>query len=150
MEYVCRACKKRLPRDKVNESMSALLGNLVPNNERIKEELAKIKVKFAEVDVLISENSNVDNEFDEFASFALDYTDDLRKRWWELPGEKLQECKHLVFRNKIIVQPDGNVYTPDLSLIYTLQMKNDDPKVVENRNMVELAGTAPASIGLSS
>jgi hypothetical protein len=35
------------------------------------------------------------------------------------------------------VQPDRNVYTPDLSLIYTLQKKNDDPKVVENRNMVE-------------
>lgn len=114
----------------------------------IKEELDKIKMKIAETDTLISENSNVNNEFDEFASFALDYTEDLRNRWWELPGEKLQECKHLVFRNKIIVQPDGNVYTPDLSLIYTLQNKNDDPKVVENGNMVELAGTAPASAGL--
>jgi hypothetical protein len=190
-EYVCRACKKRMPRDKVNDSMSNLLDNLMPNSDGIKElkaalkqvwsnnesyrmdrvkslterknelsekksqmlhslsanpeladdikeELEKIKIKIAKTDTLISENSNVDNEFDEFAAYALDYTEDLRNRWWDLPGEKLQECKHLVFRNKIIVQPDGNVYTPDLSLIYTLQNKNDDPKVVENGNMVEL------------
>jgi len=45
------------------------------------------------------------------AVFALDYTEDLRKRWWELPCEKLQECKHLIFRSKIIVQADGTVYT---------------------------------------
>lgn len=199
-EYVCRNCKKRLVRDKVDDSMSTLLNRLVPrdegitelqealkqvwgNNESyridrskslqarklelndkksqmlhslsanpeladdIKEEIAKIKAEMTEIDILVAKDSNIDNDFAEFAAYALDYTEDLRKRWWELPGEKLQECKHLIFRNKIIVQPDGIVYTPDLSLIYTLQMKNDDPKVVDNRNMVELAGNAPASNG---
>ena len=28
-------------------------------------------------------------------------------------------------------------------------MKNDDPKAAENLSLVELAGTAPASVGLS-
>ncbi len=201
-EYVCRSCKKRLARDKVDESMSNHLNRLTPrsegieelkealkqvwgNNESyridrvkslqarklelsnkktqmihslsanpeladdIKDEIAKIKAEMAGMDVQVIKDSQVDDEFAEFAAFALDYTEDLRKRWWELPGEKLQECKHLIFRSKIIVQPDGNVYTPELSYIYTLQMKNDDPEVVENRNMVELAGTAPASAGLS-
>jgi hypothetical protein len=197
-EYLCRACKKRLPRDKVDDSMTSHLNRLVPSDkgvtalkealkqvwsnkesyridrmkslqarklelgclksqmihslsanpdfgDDIKDELTKIKAEINKIDVLIAEDSNTENEFAEFAEFAIDYTEDLRKRWWELPGEKLQECKHLIFRSKIIVQPDGNVYTPDLSLIYSLQKKNDDPKVVENRNMVELAGTAPAS-----
>jgi hypothetical protein len=200
-EYVCRACKKRIPRDIVDNSMLNLLNSLVLNDkgvkelktalkqvwnnnesyrtdriqslqvrkvelgekksqmihslsvnhelaDDIKEELIKIKVKIAEVDILIGENSNVNNELDEFAEFALDYTEDLRNRWWELPGEKLQECKHLIFRNKIIVQPNGDVYTPDLSYIYSLGNENDDPEVVENHNMVELVGTAPTSIGL--
>lgn len=56
----------------------------------IKDELAKIKVKISEVDTLIAENSNVNNEFDEFATFALDYTEDLRNHWWVLPGKN---CK---------------------------------------------------------
>ncbi len=32
---------------------------------------------------------------------------------------------------------DGKVYTPDLSLIYTLQNANDNPQVVENAYMEE-------------
>jgi len=95
-------------------------------------------------------DGSIDEEFAEFADFALDYTEDLRKRWWQLPGEKLTECKQLLFRGEIIVQPSGNVYTPFLSYIYTLQTKNDDPKVVENQNMVELPGTAPGSVGVYS
>lgn len=109
----------------------------------IKDEIAKIKAEMTGIDVQVAKDNNVDDEFAEFAAFALDYTEDLRKRWWELPGEKPQECKHLIFRSKIIVQPDGTVYTPELSYIYTLQMKNDDPKVVVNRNMEELAEHCP-------
>lgn len=201
-EYVCRACKKRVVRDTVHESMTNLLNHLIPNDKGIsalkdalkqvwgnnesyrlermkalqtrrielnekksqmvysisanpeladdfKEEIAKIKAEIIEIDIQIAKDGNADSEFAEFAAFALDYTDDLRKRWWELPGEKLSECKHLIFRNKIIVQPNGNVYTPNLSLIYSLQTKNDDSKTAENHNMVELPGTAPGSAGLS-
>jgi len=113
------------------------------------EEIDKIKAEITDVDIQMAKDSSIDEEFAEFADFALDYTEDLRTRWWKLPGEKLAECKQLLFRGEIIVQPSGNVYTPFLSYIYTLQTKNDDPKVVENQNLVELAGTAPASAGLS-
>ena len=114
-------------------------------SEDTKEEIIKIKAEIVEIDIQIAKDNSVDEEFAEFANFALDYTEDLRKKWWNLPGEKLNECKHLIFRNKIIVQPNGNVYTPDLSYIYTLENENDDPKVTENQNMVELPGTAPGS-----
>ena len=106
-------------------------------SEDTKEEIIKIKAEIVEIDIQIAKDNSVDEEFAEFANFALDYTEDLRKKWWNLPGEKLNECKHLIFRNKIIVQPNGNVYTPDLSYIYTLENENDDPKVTENQNMVE-------------
>ena len=137
----------------LSDKKSQMIHSLSVNPEfadDIKEEIVKIKAEMTEIDIQVDKDRQVDNEFAEFAAYALDYTDDLRKHWWELPGEKLSECKQLLFRSKIIVQPDGNVYTPELSYIYSLQMKNDDPKVVENRNMVELAGTAPASAIQSS
>lgn len=197
-EYVCRACKKRLPRDEVDASMTNLLECLMPSNEGIKElkealkqvwsnnesyrvdrvksleaqklelsdkksqmihslsanpelgddikdEVVKIKAEMTRIDGLIAQDSKADEEFVEFAAYALDYTEDLRKRWWELPGEKLQECKHLIFRNKIIVQPDGNVYTPEISYIYTLETNKKDLDEVNFSNMVELEGIAPSS-----
>ena len=98
----------------------------------------------------MAKDSSVDEEFAEFADFALDYTDDLRSRWWQLPGEKLAECKQLLFRGEIIVQPSGNVYTPSLSHIYSLETNKKDLDEVNFSNMVELAGTAPASVGFNS
>lgn len=150
----------RIDRKKSLESRKAELGDkksqmihslsVNPDfGEDIKEEIVKIKAEIVEIDIQIAKESSMDEEFAEFANFALDYTEDLRKRWWDLPGEKLQECKHLLFRNKIIVQPGGNVYTPELSYIYSLENENDDSKVAENHNMVELVGTAPTSASLS-
>ena len=52
------------------------------------------------------------------------------------------------YSSKLVLKGDVKSFW-QLATKYTLQTKNDDPKVVENGNMVELAGTAPASIGLS-
>lgn len=134
--------------DKKSQMIHSLSAN--PDfGDDIKEEIVKIKAEMTEIGIQTAKDSSVDEEFIEFADFALDYTEDLRKHWWELPGEKLDECKHLIFRNKIIVQPSGNVYTPELSYIYTLETNKKDLDEVNFSNMVELAGTAPASAGLS-
>lgn len=127
---------------------SEFLGSLAANPELaddFKEEIARIKAEITEIDMQIAKDSNIDEEFAKFTDFALDYTDDLRNRWWLLSGEKLAECKQLLFRGEIIVQPSGNVYTPFVSYIYTLQNENDDPKIVKNHDLVELRGTAPRS-----
>lgn len=139
-------------KSELSDKKSQMIHSLSVNpelSEDIKDEIAKNKAEISQVDALIAENSKVDDEFAEFTDFALDYTEDLRKRWWELPGEKLEECKHLIFRNKIIVQSNGNVYAPELSYIYTLETNKKDLDEVSFSNMVELAGTAPASAGSS-
>ena len=136
----------------LNEKKTQMIYSLSANpdlGDEIKEEITKIKAAITEIDIQIAKDNSVDEEFAEFAAFALDYTENLRKRWWDLPGEKLSECKQLLFRSRIIVQPSGNVYTPDLSYIYSFEMKNSDPEVAENRSLVELVGTAPTSAGLS-
>lgn len=135
-------------KEELGDKKSQMIHSLSVNpdlSEDIKEEIIQIKAELVQIDIQIAKDNSVDEEFAEFASFALDYTEDLRKKWWNLPGEKLDECKHLIFRNKIIVQPNGNVYTPNLSYIYSLENENDDPKVAENQNMVEMPGIAPGS-----
>ncbi|HET9722062.1 MAG TPA: hypothetical protein VFP32_03490, partial [Candidatus Saccharimonadales bacterium] len=67
------------------------------------------------------------------------------EKWWELPRDSLKECKLLLFNDEIIIQPDGKVYTPKISPIYSLYKAKSDPKVAQNCNMVELVGTAPTS-----
>jgi DNA invertase Pin-like site-specific DNA recombinase len=127
---------------------SEFLGSLAANPDLAEdfiEEINKIKAEITNIDVEMAKDGSIDEEFAEFADFALDYTEDLRKRWWQLPGEKLAECKQLLFRGEIIVQPSGNVYTPFLSYIYSLESENDDPKVAENQNMVELPVIATGS-----
>ncbi len=136
----------------LTEVKSQMVRSLSANpdlGEDIKDEIAKIKAEITDVGIQIAKDSDVDAEFDEFAEFALDYTENLRKRWWDLPDKQLDECKQLVFKDKIIVQPSGNVYTPDLSYIYTLITNKKDLKEVNFSNMVELVGTAPTSAGLT-
>jgi len=50
---------------------------------------------------------------------------------------------------KSLGQPGGNVYTPELSYIYTLQTNKKDLDEVNFSNMVELPDTASGSAGLS-
>lgn len=130
------------------EKKSEFLGSLAANPDLaddFKEEISKIKAEITEVDIQMAKDSIVDEEFAEFDNFALDYTENLRTHWWQLPGEKLAECKQLLFRGEIIVQPDGNVYTPQISHIYTLETNKKDLDEVNFTDMVELPGIAPGS-----
>lgn len=149
---VDRAKQLEMRKEALQEQKSELLRSLSANPEiadDIKEEVVRIKAQIVEVDKQLAEDSDIDKEFAEFAAYALDYTEDLRSRWWDLPGKQLDECKQLLFRHEIIVKPDGNVYTPQISTIYSLLKTKPSMKAGKNVEMVELAGTAPASIGLS-
>lgn len=136
----------------LGEKKTQMIHSLSANpdlGEDIKLEISKIKAEITEIDIQVTKDGKVDDEFMEFSAYALDYSEDLRKRWWDLTGEKLNECKQLLFRSKIIIQPDGNVYTPDLSYIYTLKNKKDDKDIVKNASMVELPAIAAGSVSLS-
>lgn len=102
---------------------SKFLGSLAANPDLaddFKEEINKIKSEIINVDVEMAKDSSVEEDF---ADYAFNYTEDLRSRWWQLPGEKLAECKQLLFRGEIIVQPDENVYTPRTELHLHLRDK---------------------------
>lgn len=201
-EYLCRTCKKRVPRDKVHESLSCLFETIKPSEEGLKElrnalasvwkhqessriqqakqlqgrldslneqkgklirslvanndladdikaEVTNIKAEIQKVERNLTKLNTIDEELEEFTQYALSYTENLRSNWWSLEPEKRNECKQLLFQGEILVTQDAKVYTPKLSPIYTLYKAKSSPKAAKNINMVELAGTAPASASLS-
>ncbi len=140
-------------KETLQEEKSQLIRSLSTNPEyaqEIKEEIEKVKADTSKVNRAIQEASSVDEEREDFMAFALGYSENLREKWWSLPPERRVECKQVLFHDEILVSLDGNVYTPKMSAIYTLLNTKSDPKVAQNVQMVELAGTAPASIRLTS
>jgi len=61
----------------------------------------------------------------------------------------MHECEQVLFPDKLFVSNNGIVHTPTISPIYSLLKAKSSPKAAKNAYMVELAGTAPASAGLS-
>jgi hypothetical protein len=197
-EYVCRACKKRVPQSGVHESLDRKLKKLKPSKasldelqyalrivwdrnedyrverlkqleesrsalidrksqlinsmlenpdlaEDIKEEVTRTKAQIANRDKEIGEASQVEEDFVDFANYAIDYTENLREKWWSVPVESQNECKQLLFNNKILVSQESKVYTPQISSIYSLLNIKKAPENASDAHLVELAGTAPAS-----
>ncbi len=115
----------------------------------IKEEIAQVKSQIASVEGQVVKASGVDDEFQEFLKYAVNYTEDLRGKWWDLPGESLTECKQLLFKNEIFVDQDAKVYTPQISIIYALANQKSGPKTAQNSQLVELPVIATGSASLS-
>jgi hypothetical protein len=201
-EYVCRACKKRVPQSQVhdsyqqkleasrltNDGIKALVKQLnqvwevneayrtdvIENTElrlekvrqrksqliialaenpdladEIRYELSKLKSNESELQLQLNQATDVDDDYEEFLNFSLNYISTLQSRFWQLEPDKQAECKQVLFNDEILVDDNGKVYTPKLSLIYTLEKQKDGQNAALNTQMVELVGTAPTSAGLS-
>ena len=96
---------------------------------------------------LISARS-VEMESAEFVRFALDFVEKLRSKWWDLTFDSRKRGEQILFNGKIYIDNTANVHTPNLSTIYRLGTNKNDPEGPDFNKMVELAGTAPASVGL--
>ncbi|HEY4963570.1 MAG TPA: recombinase family protein [Candidatus Saccharimonadales bacterium] len=106
--------------------------------EDIKSEIYKIKLEIVNIKKEINDLGKVEEDFTEFLDYSLNYIENMRDKWWELPSDGLNECKQLLFQDVILVNQDGKVYTPELSTIFSLFKQKNDSKVVQNGNMVEI------------
>lgn len=79
----------------------------------------------------------------------MQYAYNLPKNWWSLSHESRKRGEQILFNGKIYADNAANVRTPELSSIYRLGINEKDLGKVSLVNMVELAGIAPASEGLS-
>jgi DNA invertase Pin-like site-specific DNA recombinase len=112
----------------------------------IKTEIDRIKQQISAAQTDIAERSTIDEDLVEFTKFGLEYTDKLASDWWNLDNEERVRCQQLIIPGGIYFGSSKKVDTPQISPIYRLRANKKSHKVTQNAYMVELAGTAPASV----
>ena len=96
----------------------------------------------------IRQAKDVDMESGEFVRFAIDFTANIRDRWWDLSWENHKRGEQVLFNGEIYADNSAIVHTPNLSSIYRLGTNKKALENASNAHLEELAGTAPASVSL--
>ena len=102
-----------------------------------------------EVDLEMHQAKDTELESEDFVSFAFDFVEKLREKWWKLSWENMQRGEQIIFNGKIYMDNAAIVHTPSLSTIYRLGTNKKDLGEVNFNQMVELRGIAPRSAGVS-
>ena len=95
----------------------------------------------------ITNTQNVDMESEDFVKFAMNFTEQIKDKWWSISFDERKGGEQILFYGEFYVDNSAKVHTPKLSTIYSLGTNKKDLDEVNFSNMVELAGTAPASNG---
>lgn len=125
------------------DNQAAAIAN--PANEFIRERLERsYNEKQKALDALREARENIDKvkaaDKERFLSFALGFMDDLSNKYFDLPIEKRQVCKQILFPAGFFVSPSGEVYTPEVSRIYRLLTNKKDLSLLEKSLMVRVKG----------
>lgn len=129
--------------EKQLDSQAAAIAN--PANEFIRERLERAySDKQEALEALKERRENIDKikaaDKERFLGFALGFIDDLSNKYLDLPIEKRQVCKQILFPAGFFVSPAGEVYTPEVSKIYRLQPNKKDLSLLEKSLMVRVRG----------
>jgi hypothetical protein len=139
--------------DKLNNDKSAMVQALVTAEDDLKDdfkaEVSRIKSAIANTELKLREASDLQEDLIDFIKFSLEYTNILKDDWWLLDHENRVRCQQLLLPGGISFNAQKKVGTPEISPLYRLQAKKKALNEDRNSLMVELAGTAPASAGLS-
>ncbi len=109
----------------------------------IKERLESLKTEIAEAEKVAAEAQDYEKDFDEFISFAFDFMDNLKGKWWELDKQMLGIYKQILFPSGIQLTPDKKVYIPEISPIYLYKTQKTAPKEAEISSMEGPLGREP-------
>ena len=98
----------------------------------------------------IIKTESVDMESEDFVTFAINFTEKLKDKWWSISFDERKGGEQILFNGEFYVDNSAKVHTPQLSTIYRLGTNKNDPVGSNFDKMVELAGTAPASASFNS
>lgn len=115
----------------------------------IKAEIAAVKANILDTERKLNEASDLEQDLIDFVKFALEYTNILKDDWWKLNHEDRLRCQQLILPGGISFSSQKKVGTPEISPLYRLRPNKKDLSFSEKSLLEELAGTAPASAGLS-
>lgn len=131
-------------------SIRNLIGNQVeaaidPSNLGIKDDiLASIAKRKVEITSLEEEVESLKGSLKidkkNFLQFALGFVGNLSDNFFELSPENRIKCKQLLYPSGFYLDSNNNVYTPEISLLITLQTKKKDAEASDNSHLVRVRG----------
>jgi site-specific DNA recombinase len=137
----------------LEDTKSKLVLEMVRSDSAYKEdiriEVDRVKEQISAVHDELHSLDDLHEDLIDFVKFGLEYTNELKDDWWSLTHEERVRCQQLIFPGGISFNSDKKVGTRLLSPIYSFQANKKDLRIDRKSLMVELAGTAPASAGLS-
>lgn len=115
----------------LSEEKDNLVRSMAKNPEiagDIKASIVNIKNEIESVEVQIVQAENIEDDFEEFIKFSLDYVEHLKDNWWsaEDPEDRIR-LKELLYLDGLAVFRDGKVRTPKLSPIYRYRTSKKTP-----------------------
>lgn len=133
--------------EELKRKKHALLMSMAANPELtpdFKEALDLVKAKVAEVEGSLNKAKDREQDFLEFAVFAMDVVTSWTRQWWELECGDRERCKQILFPAGFGLTQNKKVYTPEISIIYSGGITKNSPEGAEFTNMVTPAGVEPA------
>lgn len=93
-----------------------------------KASITNIKSELAAVEVEVGKAENIEEDFEQFMAFSLEYVDHLKDNWFEAedPEERIR-LKELLFLDGISISREEKVRTPTLSPIYRYKTSKKTP-----------------------
>ena len=129
---------------KKGELVQALSSNPDLAND-IREQIANIKDKIAEAEVIALNTKSYDRDFNQFTDFALDYGNNLLANWWSLDKAVMRRGKELIFPAGFLVSKDKKVYPQEISPIYRYKPDQLNRKVSDSLFVEGPVGLEPTT-----
>jgi DNA invertase Pin-like site-specific DNA recombinase len=76
--------------------------------------------------------SDVDTELEEFIAYSINYTEELKAKYWSLDWDRRKRCELLLFPDGFFVTRQKKVYTPRVSAIYRDKTMKKEPQMALN------------------
>jgi hypothetical protein len=84
----------------------------------IKETMNHKKAEIGSIQQALAEAQDIEKDFHDIATFALDFVDNLKEYWWDLDHEDRARCEQLLFPKRLRIDRYGKVSIPKSSPIY--------------------------------
>lgn len=130
-------------RTKKEDVSSRALAAVDPSNALIKDELMvyieEIKKEIAEhEDELEMLSQKSDDDRRQFMEFALNFVNDIGKKFFSLTPEHAKKCKQILFPGGFHVDENENVFTPEISPLIRLAANKKDAQASDLVQMVRV------------
>lgn len=76
----------------------------------------------------IKAHTDVDTELEDFIAYSIDYTENLKAKYWSLSWDRRKRCELLLYPDGFYVNRQKKVYTPKVSPIYRDAAKQKEPR----------------------